>query len=348
MVSIKGIGCVNALGNDIEKIWEALDSEELQSDFDCKYPFVSYMKGSEKRRASRQSDLTLYTVEKAKEDYFKKSEKTFLDNKVGTIFGTDFGSVDVNLQFGEQVCDGNPELCSPSLFANTVANAPLTNVCIKNNLQGVSTMMLDSNEVAYSFDLISEEKANDIFCGFIAEYNKDLFDSYKKYYGKSRYSEATTTFLMGKKQEGEEYYCDVLDVEEANLNCDPWNSSDVEEHKSIVTDIIWEAITTCIKKANVNSIDAYFLCGDTGELKNAEKEALGRIGSQLNLVNGVQKLCGDTGSASFDVNMMMASICLQHNIIPKALGAKQYAGVKTALVAGISRTGNYYVAVLSR
>lgn len=350
MVFIKGIGCVNALGNDINHVWSMLSENNSQSKFDCKYPFLSYLRGSEKRRYSRQSDITLYTLEKAKEDYFEKTEKPKLDNKVGTIFSSNLGSIDVNIQFGEQVYDGEPGLCSPILFSNTVANAPLTSVCLKNNYQGVSTMMMDSNEIIYSFDLIHEKKAKDIFCGFIEEYNKDLFDSYKAYYRKSKlqFAESVTTFLIGEKQSKHESYCKIVALEEVNLLCDPWDDTEVYQKREEIENIMTVTLQNCLKRAKLEQVDAYILGTENLLLNNYEVEVILRNDNKSNIVTGIKELFGDTGSGSFDINLLVGSLCIKHGIIPRCLLASNKGEIYSILISGISRTGNYYLAVLSK
>ncbi len=336
---IKGIGCINALGATQEEIWTSLDSDEKEYEHMKAYPFETYLKGSEKRRTTRQADMTLYVCEKAKEQYLATG-KELNASRTGTVFSSDCGPLNQSLAFARQVEGHEPALCSPSLFTNTVANALLSNTCIRNGYTAASTMLLESNALSYSIDLLEEGKADNIFCGYIEEYCPQLFESLNGLYkGKYDFAESATAFLVGK-EDGGPSLCKILSLEEANIGSDPWN---VENNSDEIKEIVKDCIEASIKESGVKSPDAVILTEEGTEVFKISKELI----KNYNHIEGLKVKLGETGGANFFDGLATASLIIRKGRIPKSLTHKNEKA-ETILVTGISRIGNYYAAVIQK
>ena len=102
---------------------------------------------------------------------------------IGVIIGTGYGSTAQTDDFFVGMLREGPEGANPSLFPDTVPNAPASQVSIYHGLQGPNSTF-SHNEVsgeqamAYAFRLLREDRAEVILAGSVDELSYVLFHSY--------------------------------------------------------------------------------------------------------------------------------------------------------------------------
>jgi 3-oxoacyl-[acyl-carrier-protein] synthase II len=101
----------------------------------------------------------------------------------GVILGTGYGSTSQTDAFFVGLVKEGPEGANPSLFPDTVPNAPASQISIYHGLQGPNST-LSHNEVsgeqalAYAWRLLQEDRAEVILAGGVDELSAVLFHSF--------------------------------------------------------------------------------------------------------------------------------------------------------------------------
>ena len=134
------------------------------------------------RRMSRVSRLAVAaSIEAIQDAALEVSPETALS--IGVILGTGYGSTAQTDEFFVGMLKEGPEGANPSLFPDTVPNAPASQVSIYHGLQGPNTTF-SHNEVsgeqalAYAFRLLRENRAQAILAGSVDEMSFVLFHSF--------------------------------------------------------------------------------------------------------------------------------------------------------------------------
>jgi len=102
---------------------------------------------------------------------------------IGVVLGTGYGSTAQTDEFFVGMLREGPEGANPSLFPDTVPNAPASQVSIYHGLQGPNTTF-SHNEVsgeqalAYALRLLREDRAEAILAGSVDEMSFVLFHSF--------------------------------------------------------------------------------------------------------------------------------------------------------------------------
>jgi 3-oxoacyl-[acyl-carrier-protein] synthase II len=134
------------------------------------------------RRMSRVSRLAVAaSIEAWKDAAFEILPPTV--SSVGVILGTGYGSTAQTDDFFVGMLKEGPEGANPSLFPDTVPNAPASQVSIYHGVQGPNTTF-SHNEVsgeqalAYAFRLLQGDRAEALLAGSVDEFSAVLFHSY--------------------------------------------------------------------------------------------------------------------------------------------------------------------------
>lgn len=348
-VAIVGIGCLSILGNDVDEIWNAMNETSDYQDliYNTKYEFTSYLKGSSRRRTSRQASICRYTLEKAIEDSAKYIDINEIDENTGTIYAADYASLDANIQFTKQVVENKLESCSPTIFVNTVANSVLSTLCIPKQYKGVSTMLLESSSLTDARNMIVEERAERIFAGWISEYNNDLFQCYQTIYNRQCLAEGAVTFLLQKNNESmkDHCYCNIKSICQINLGKNPWKKDSAEQQTE---SLIQHCVQTCISKSQDIIPDVIISAGVQSEMKEIEENAYVSIIPNVTIMDQVTTLFGVVGEGSLEFNIMVAALCIKHGTIPcRFRNSENIENVHSVLVSGYNKIGNYTSILLS-
>jgi 3-oxoacyl-[acyl-carrier-protein] synthase II len=216
-IVITGIGIISACGIGKEAFWKnclegrtgivpirSFDTSAYSShlgaearDFNPK----DFMPPLKYRRMSRVSRLAVAaSMEALKSAGLEITPQ--IAPSVGVIIGTGYGSTSQTDEFFVGLLKAGPEGANPSLFPDTVPNAPASQVSIYHGLQGPNSTF-SHNEVsgeqalAYAFRLLQEDRAEVILAGSVDELSAVLFHSYSALQGlssKRRYEEGMRPF----------------------------------------------------------------------------------------------------------------------------------------------------------
>lgn len=342
---IRGIGAITNLGNDVDEIWSNLNSEKIVDIVSKPILFDSGLSLSQKRKANRFSEMGIYVSKQAFENCsfdLNSCDKT----RIGTIFTTGYGPIVSTMQFSKSIAEENYEFCSPALFANTVHNAGVGHICTLLGLKGVSSVLMGSNNLEYSFMLLNSNKADCILTGSVEEYCQDIIDTFKNNELSKNVliNEAAVAFLVSLENE-ERYisdaYCTVAETLEFNLNCCP-----ISKMADKTTDISKKIRKSIEKICSDYKVDAFFSSCNGTYFDEIELSAAKEVMSdKVIYVNNVKQLFGETLGSAFNLNVMVGALCLKHDKLPLKLDSSK-RNIKNILVSGYDVLGNYLLALL--
>jgi 3-oxoacyl-[acyl-carrier-protein] synthase II len=197
-IVVTGIGIISACGIGKEAFWknclegrsgiapiQSFDTSAYRShlgaearDFNPK----DFMPSLKYRRMSRVSRLAVAaSIEAIKDSALTLSPQSA--PSIGVVLGTGYGSTAQTDEFFVGMLKEGPEGANPSLFPDTVPNAPASQVSIYHGLQGPNTTF-SHNEVsgeqalACAFRLLQEGRAQAILAGSVDEMSFVLFHSF--------------------------------------------------------------------------------------------------------------------------------------------------------------------------
>ena len=348
-IKIIGIGVLSQAGITASEIWDTLESGNKPELVKGCIEYKSILPSAKRRRMNRYSDMAVYTSSKALED--AKVNVNEIDSyRIGTIFTTGYGPMVSNLQFGSSVVKGDPDLCSPTVFANTVSNACVGQVCMAFDCKGVSTIVMGSNNIGYSQMLLNRGKANFILSGAVEEYCEELYNSFQlnKYSKDVFIKEGTVTFLLKSSEvndEAEDAYCQLVDFCECNIGKYPLVNK-VDENS--VKDRIVKTLSKFVSDSG-KEIDFVISANNGSYFDSVENAVLEEVFDNKKLIIGnIKEYIGDTLGTSINMNVMVAAMILKNEKLPKAFANESVKQVKTILVTGYDVTGNYIGYILEK
>lgn len=297
---------------------------------------------SQKRRANRYAEMGIYASKMAMRDFnqnFSENDK----KRIGTVFTTGYGPAVSTIKFSESIAREDYEFCSPLLFANTVNNSCVGHICMALGLKGASTLFMGSNNLGYTQLLLNNRKADHILTGSIEEFCEEIKSAFQNNSISKNIlvKEAAVSFLTSRFEEKEKY-CNIVGTLECSIGKYPLVEK-VDEFKA------YNKIKNLISKANQSfDIDAFFSSCNNTYFDNIElKAAKEAIANNAVYVNDVKSLFGETLGSAFNVNIMVAALCLKHGYLPNKLDTAQRK-INNVLVSGYDFLGNYFLALLSK
>lgn len=336
-MKIVGIGTISKLGNDVESIWHNLNENVENIEVD-KIKFDLNIDRTKKRRMSRYSQLVVYSAIEARNDcnLVINDENTY---RVGTIYTTGYGPMVSNLSFAESLEYGDPDLCSPTVFASTVSNTCVGEVCVNLSCRGVSTLIMGSDNLEYSNMLLNKGDADYILTGSVEEYCEDLYKYFRK--NNRNVNEGVVTMVV-TNHDDESYYATY----ENCGGCSIQEYSYLSEEENI--NIAKEQIGKVIKNAFTNNkVDAIIYSSSDEKIKNIEKNIVKELGSDgIENVTNMSELFGDTLNVSYNLGVMLAAVSVKKGNMPKKMGNGKK--VNTVLVLGTDVSENYMAGILRR
>lgn len=343
-VKIIGIGVLCRAGTTAEEVWDSLDEEKGLSLKNGCIEYGSLLPPAKRRRINRYSDMAVYCSGKALDDGAVKI--TEIDSyHIGTIFTTGYGPMVSNLQFAASVVDGNPDLCSPTVFANTVSNVCVGQVCMAFDCKGVSTVVMGSNNLGYSQMLLNKGDADYILAGAVEEYCTELYESFRQNEHSLNVSvqEGAVTFLLEREGKSEGY-CELVDFYECSIGEYPLVNKTNESAKGRMIKLLND-----IANRNKEEFDVIFTSYNGSEFDTVEREVIEEVFKDTKMVVGsVKEYLGETLGAAFNMNIMIAALSLKRGRLPKALSNSLEKEIKKVLVTGYDVTGNYIAYVLEK
>ncbi|MHB1391650.1 MAG: beta-ketoacyl synthase N-terminal-like domain-containing protein [Clostridia bacterium] len=309
-VYINGIGIVLPIAQKATDLWDEINKPILKERERCS-EIPAFLPSRVMRRMDRLSALALYSAGNALEDAGMPIQDT---HDVGSVFNTTFGPVNTNLKFGEFVVNGDPNVASPAIFANTVNNACLGHVCMNLRIKGASTMLLCSNYIGYGMKLIRDGKVRSIVAAGVEEHTEKLFDLFeKKNYPISECAAA----LVLSEQKNEASYCEISAYHEENLG----GHSIFSETFSIDSDDIKRIVDNALEKAEISSekIDGIITACHNPYEDSSECAAIREIFGDTLPVIHPKSVLGDTLGAALGINIALGALALKNQNMPRML-----------------------------
>ena len=338
-IYINGIGVVTPKADELEGIWNLIEGEEAVSEIKIHEipPFISSRKT---RRMDRFSILALYGAYSVFKDLSKFTSE-LEPYEVGTVYHSDFGSLNTLLEFVESLSENNEIEPSPVTFTNTVLNACIGHLCIELGLKGDSTMLMGSNYVGYAMQLIRHGKVKSALIGGLEEHNVELFDAFN---GRGIcVSEGVSTMLLSGEKTVDSF-CEIITYFEMNLK----EHYCFDKQFKPKSDDIKKAINHVLVKAslNANQIDAIITASNNQDFTDAEVIVAHDVfGKKIDLVHP-KYLLGELLGASLGINLTIGALILKKQRVPLCLTPKKE--VNYVLVSDFNIYGNYTVFILKR
>jgi len=197
-IVVTGIGIISACGVGKESFWksclsgktgiapiQSFDTSAYASHLGAEIRNFNprdFMPSLKYRRMSRVSRLAVAaSIEALKDAAFPISLPAA--SSTGVVIGTGYGSTAQTDEFFVGMLKEGPEGANPSLFPDTVPNAPASQVSIYHGIKGPNTTF-SHNEVsgeqalAYAYQLLQEDRAEAVLVGSVDELSSVLFHSF--------------------------------------------------------------------------------------------------------------------------------------------------------------------------
>jgi 3-oxoacyl-[acyl-carrier-protein] synthase II len=362
-IVVTGIGIISACGIGKKAFWRsclegrtgiapirAFDTSGYPShlgaearDFNPK----DFMPPLKYRRMSRVSRLAVAaSIEAIQDAALEVSPETA--PSMGVILGTGYGSTAQTDEFFVGMLKEGPEGANPSLFPDTVPNAPASQVSIYNRLQGPNTTF-SHNEVsgeqamAYAFRLLQEDRAQAVLAGGVDELSFVLFHSFfalralsprdKQGEGMRPFDRKRNGRVLGEgagilvlekkvraKERGARIYGDLI-------ACASTGSPAGISRYEAGSEQMARAMEKTLQQARISPDEVDYVsaaANSTLELDRAEAEAIQRVFGEGSSLPAVSSLKGHTGDFCSSGALRAAAILLAmaDGKIPPTMGLK--------------------------
>jgi len=328
-IVITGMGIISTLGSDLNEIKDKLKGKSGER-LDGEVPFTVPLPSSKLRRLNRYSKLALGATLSAQADAGIEihSENS---SRYGTIFTTGYSAMVSNVDFGRSVAGGEPDLCSPMLFAGTVPNCCVGQVCMQLKLKGASTVLVGGNVLFYSKHLIQTDKADVIFAGAVEEYSADLFASLRnnEYAKNIDVREATVVFAL-EKENAKDSYCKIGNSASGGLSAYPLiKNADCGKSRGIIE----RTVKACVARLKPDTV---YTSANGGYFDEVEQSVIEELFPEAQTIKNIKRLFGETMGSSFSLNIAAAALSFD--------GSTR----ENILVTGYDPIGNYHCIMLER
>ena len=249
-------------------------------------------------------------------------------NRVGSVLATNFGPVEANISFTDEIYRDGAGVCSPTTFSFTVANSCGGQIAIINGFRGASTMLMGSNPLEYAQLLLKANKADYLISGCVEECNGELIAGLKKY-GQLQHlaEEPQAVMLLLGPCRNEHSYGALIGTAAVALSAAPYIRECRAEDSQAIAELLKELTSQykpdlVLTAANGSGFDAVELAGIRAGL------------GEMEIVN-TKAEWGETLGCGFMLNVALAARKL-----------KEEALIKNVVVTGIDAAGNYIAGLL--
>jgi 3-oxoacyl-[acyl-carrier-protein] synthase II len=363
-IVVTGIGVISACGIGKEAFWkscvegrsgirpiQSFDTSAYRShlggearDFNPK----DFMPPLKYRRMSRVSRLavaaSIEAIQDANLEVTPESAPA-----IGVVLGTGYGSTAQTDEFFVGMLKEGPEGANPSLFPDTVPNAPASQVSIYHGLQGPNTTFSHNEAsgeqaLAYAFRLLQEDRAQVVLAGGVDELSFVLFHSFavlRALSPRNGYEEGMRPFDRRRNGRvlGEGAGILVLEKESGAQErgarvygslaaCASTGSPVGTSRYEAGAEQMARAMEKTLDHAGISADRVDYLSAasnSTQELDRAEARAIRKVFGGGRRLPAVSSLKGHTGDfcASGCVRAAAVLLAMQHGKIPPTLGLKE-------------------------
>lgn len=338
---ITGMSVISCIGNTLDEFWKNLNLEEkiLDKNITYKAEIPDIFKKSVTRRMDRFSSMVLSASKMALNDSNICLEEVD-KHRIGTVYNTSYGSFNTNLKFGYKLESSGPDMVSPMVFAGTVSNACLGHTCMNLKLKGVSTMILGTNNIEYTCDLIESNKADVIVTAGADDYCDELYNSYNaanyvtkgdelcKPFDKDRSGirlrEAVGVLVIeGEKfiNKDKKIYAEIIGTGTAYAKRIPMKSE-----LNLCQEAFEYAMNIAIKEANIDKKDIKVIFAAASGSKGGDLSEANAIESVFRnnvkdiAITSIKGVVGENLGASLNINVIAALLSMENGSIPKTKG----------------------------
>lgn len=339
-IYINGVGVITKCAQTEEELVEA--SVKRMEDFvaEGKCEFKLAVPSSKVRRCSRYTKMAVSAAALAVKD----CENTDPEH-TGTIITTGYGAVESNISFADSVVNGDPELCSPSVFSATVPNSCVGQICIVNGFRGFSTILTAGDPLEYSALLLHTGRAGNILCGAVEEYNEELTAALRQgeILKHTPISEGSAMLLLSAEKKSDSY-CMVTGFASGSFSKYPYLH---EVEKEYAEDII---TGTLLELSHDKKIDLVLTQRNGTYLDEVETKAFKKAFGDKTLLINPKDIFGETLGCGYLLNVAFGAVLLKAARYPSALTNEEAVEteVRTILVTGMDAHGNYLAVLLEK
>lgn len=249
-------------------------------------------------------------------------------NRVGSVLATNFGPVEANISFTDEIYRDGAGVCSPTTFSFTVANSCGGQIAIINGFRGASTMLMGSNPLEYAQLLLNANKADYLISGCVEECNGELIAGLKKY-GQLQHlaEEPQAVMLLLGPCRNEHSYGALIGTAAVALSAAPYIRECRDDDSQAIAELLKELTSQykpdlVLTAANGSGFDVVELTGIKAGL------------SEVEIVN-TKAQWGETLGCGFLLNVALAARKLRDN-----------SDIKTVIATGIDAAGIYIAGLL--
>lgn len=331
-IYIDGIGILSRCANSIDELKDLLNKEEAYEIHNTgKWDYTPIVPSAKLRRCSGYTKLTAETAARAAEDGNITSKRDML--RIGTIISTGFGAAQNNTKFADSVVKGEPALCSPAVFAGSVPNSCIGQICIIGGYKGVSTLLMGGDPLEYTAMLLNSGKADTILCGSVEEYFHELADSImlREAAQGCEISEGAAILTVSAEKSNRAYCKAVAFGSSSFEECPYLHKTSAEEAE--------EVIRSAVKQLDNASPDIVFTCANGTYFDNIEQEILRRHFPNSRSYSP-KKLFGETLGGGYMMSISLAAVVLREQKLPFSSETFR-SPIKNIVVTGVDIAGNY-------
>lgn len=321
------------MGDNIQELMDSLENNEI-SIKKSPYKYKQSLERRELQGVDSYSAILLHPISML----LKRIEWHNLPEYVGTIFASEFGPMNSNLNVLRTLYNQGAEFVSPKKFAGTVPNTCLGHICIKYKFRDISTMFVGSSPLPYSFRVLALGKVRSLIMGNVDEFNEDFFQDFKnhKTYRFGGAEGANVLYLINediKHEYDPKDLVEILSVVNAVGGDIPYEADRISINSDMVTRCIKKAIEKAgVKKEEIDEI--YMISNADPELQETEEEAID------GLFDNGRKIMINKDS---NTGLLVAS---GTNLVLAAERLKQEKHSKIVIVNGLTACGQWISSVL--
>lgn len=303
------------------------------------------------RGMTKLSKMVLSAAQQAERD--AGADHTEWDaRRTGTVFSSLYGAWKDRIRFANMVEQEKPDLCSPTLFANTSPNAPLGHLCIKMNCRKNSTSMQGTSPLLLAQMFVENGDCDRVFCCVAEEYNEmlaekledklkdkptgELAEGQLSYFGGGDH--CCQLFLQSGRSATT--YCRIGQILTGAMDdgilTGTLNEAEKERFLKLADRFCRQAETVP---------DAIFSMGGPDFIHMAEWQIFMQHFPQSQCLSADRFFPG-LGYDRFYVNIAAAALCLKEGTIPSSLCGVDSGKPSSIMVTGYDMCGNYYAVFL--